>query len=179
MTACPHKPSAIGAPVIVPLAVVAVRLLGGCALDIDHMYTAGPGEQHDLQLLGSGIRPSRLPLQPAQGEGPLVYRARPLYEVIEDVQRYTTQHIVLDAVARDLLYTGTFSEHDVEQWLAALSKIFPVAIEHSRPNLIFIRSRPIPQLKAQAQRADRQLECPDCDTRSSIYIRSSDVCLHT
>jgi transmembrane sensor len=93
-------------------------------------------------------RPSEEHLSMAGMGDSLVYRDRPLHEVVEDVQRYTRHRIVLDMMARDLLYTGTFVEQDLEQWLRGLSKIFPVEVIHSRTNVIVIRSKAPPQLDA-------------------------------
>jgi transmembrane sensor len=58
-------------------------------------------------------------------DGTFIYHGRPLGEVIEDVQRYTPQAIVLDSQAARLMYSGSVLERDVQQWLRGLPQIFP------------------------------------------------------
>jgi transmembrane sensor len=94
---------------------------------------------YDTQGKTAETRPSDPQTASTWAQGALVYRGRPLSEVIEDAQRYTTRHIVLDPLAGDQLYTGTLLESDVDQWLAGLPKIFPVEVTHSDPDLVIIR----------------------------------------
>jgi transmembrane sensor len=108
---------------------------------------------YDSQGQTTDARPVDVRVSSAWADGSLVYRGRPLYEVIEDVQRYTTRHIVLDPTAGDFLYSGTLFERDVDQWLGALPKILPVEVIHSSPDLIVIRPGSAPQLDAAAARS--------------------------
>jgi transmembrane sensor len=103
---------------------------------------------YDAQGAASAARRTDVHLASSWTQGSLVYRGRPLREVIEDVQRYSDRHIVVDPTAADLLYTGTFVEHYVDQWLRDLPRIFPVDVVTSRPNLIVIRSKSLPQQDA-------------------------------
>jgi transmembrane sensor len=64
--------------------------------------------------------------------GWLIYRNEPLRYVIADVARYTTLTIsVQDNVADELRFTGAVFKDNVDEWIAALPKVFPLAIRTS------------------------------------------------
>lgn len=60
--------------------------------------------------------------------GSLVYLGRPLSEVLEDVQRYTSRKLSVDASDAGLLYSGSVLQQHVEQWIRGLPHIFPVEV---------------------------------------------------
>ena len=60
--------------------------------------------------------------------GSLIYHARPLAEVIEDVQRYFPRHIVVNPGVGALSYSGTVGQRFVDEWIRGLSQIFPLEI---------------------------------------------------
>ncbi|MGH8139515.1 MAG: FecR family protein [Steroidobacteraceae bacterium] len=101
---------------------------------------------YDAKGEASTARQTDVRLATAWTEGSLAYRGRPLHEVIEDVQRYSTRHIVLDPDVADLQYTGTFVQRNADQWIRGLSRIFPVEIVETAPDRILIRSR-LPNLQ--------------------------------
>jgi ferric-dicitrate binding protein FerR (iron transport regulator) len=61
-------------------------------------------------------------------QGSLLYHGRLLSEVIEDVQRYSARPILLDPTIANLRYSGSVIQSHVDQWMHALSDIFPVEI---------------------------------------------------
>jgi ferric-dicitrate binding protein FerR (iron transport regulator) len=64
--------------------------------------------------------------------GSLIYFGRPLGEVIEDVQRYSSRRIVLDPDAALRLYSGSVVQKHIDQWIRGLSNVFPVEIVDCR-----------------------------------------------
>lgn len=75
-------------------------------------------------------------------DGRLQYRSEPLSRVVQDVARYSPRSIsVGDAAAGNILYSGTVFERDVDDWLAALEKVFPdVQVVELDEQHIIIRS---------------------------------------
>jgi hypothetical protein len=78
-----------------------------------------------LLLGGTGF----LPIRSAHAHlVPLIYHGRPLPEVIEDIQPYTRRHIVIDAAAAELQYSGIVKQEDVDAWIRDLPAIYPVTV---------------------------------------------------
>jgi transmembrane sensor len=75
--------------------------------------------------------------------GFITYNRKPLYEIIEDVQRYYSRKIVLDAAVANLGYTGTFAQRNADGWLRNLPLIFPVQVVDEGSNVV-IRTRSLP-----------------------------------
>jgi transmembrane sensor len=74
--------------------------------------------------------------------GRLAYVDEPLAGVVADLVRYTTRDIVIaDGDVAGLRYTGTIDTDSVDQWIAVLARVYPVAIERSGNRLI-LRSSP-------------------------------------
>ncbi|MGH8211258.1 MAG: FecR family protein [Steroidobacteraceae bacterium] len=74
--------------------------------------------------------------------GALVYRRRPLLEVLDDVRRYTDAEITIIGDLGSLPpYSGTVSEHHVRAWLHALPEIYSVEVSEQDVSHITIRSR--------------------------------------
>jgi transmembrane sensor len=75
--------------------------------------------------------------------GVLQYVAEPLEEVVADVNRYAPRQVVVeDPAVRRLLFTGTISQTQVDDWLAALQKILPVTVVDRGPDGVLIAPRP-------------------------------------
>ena len=76
-------------------------------------------------------------------DGRLQYRSEPLSRVVQDIARYSPRAIsVGDAAAGGILYSGTVFERDIDDWLAALDKVFPeVQVVQPDEEHIIIRSR--------------------------------------
>jgi len=75
-------------------------------------------------------------------EGTFIYHARPLSEVVEDVQRYTPETITLDSRIGNLSYSGSVVERDVHQWIKGLPQIFPGVKITQQPGRIAISYDP-------------------------------------
>jgi ferric-dicitrate binding protein FerR (iron transport regulator) len=76
--------------------------------------------------------------------GRLQYRQVPLKYVAADVQRYFNKSIVLVDTAGNYEFTGTIYRSEVDDWIRALEKIFPVRISQSDAQIL-IQSLPEPQ----------------------------------
>lgn len=62
-------------------------------------------------------------------QGLLVFDDMPLRDVVENVDRYWSRHIVVSAPAGRLRFSGVVYEHRMQDWLDGLSRIFPVDID--------------------------------------------------
>lgn len=60
--------------------------------------------------------------------GSLVYFGRPLGEVLEDVQRYTSRRLNVDAHDALLLYSGSVLQQHIDEWIRGLPHVFPVQV---------------------------------------------------
>ena len=70
------------------------------------------------------------------------YLDRPLADVVADLTRYPTRDLVLaDQAVGALHYTGTIEADAIDQWAAALTRVFPVDATHEGNRLI-LRSAP-------------------------------------
>jgi transmembrane sensor len=69
--------------------------------------------------------------------GRLVYVDRPLSDVVADLNRYTTLDVeIADPAVGGLHYTGTIETDALDHWVAALTRVFPVAADRSGPHLV-------------------------------------------
>jgi len=69
--------------------------------------------------------------------GRLVYVDQSLADVVSNLTRYTTRDIVVaDPAAQALHYTGTIDTDAIDQWVAALTHAFPLAVDHDGKRLI-------------------------------------------
>jgi transmembrane sensor len=74
--------------------------------------------------------------------GRLAYVDQPLADVVADLTRYTTRDIAIgDPAAGALHYTGTIEADAIEQWIVALTRVYPVAADRSGSRII-LRSIP-------------------------------------
>lgn len=61
--------------------------------------------------------------------GYLVFNDAPLRDVIENIDRYWSQHILVSRQAGELRFSGLIYEDQVRYWLMGLRRIFPVAVQ--------------------------------------------------
>jgi transmembrane sensor len=95
------------------------------------------GQELSYDAAGKQTQPHRVDphLTAAWTEGrlvPLVYRKRPLPEVIEDLQPYTRRRIVLDITVAALRYSGIVKQEDADAWIHDLVTIYPVDVVDCR-----------------------------------------------
>lgn len=97
----------------------------------------GPGN-------ASIVRVADMDVAMAWRQGRLQYRSEPLQRVVQDINRYSHRPIAIaDAAAGEILYSGTVFERDIDDWLAALDKLFPeVQVVEPDSQHVIIRSRP-------------------------------------
>jgi transmembrane sensor len=102
------------------------------------------GEEMTYNSSGEATAPRPTDAKIAQdwAQGMLVYRRRPLREVIEDLKRYSSRHILLDSAAAELPYTGTLLTSDLDPWLRGLPNVSPVEVVDSQSDAILIRAKP-------------------------------------
>jgi transmembrane sensor len=75
-------------------------------------------------------------------EGAIVFDGEPLVEAISEVNRYTDTRLVLaDASIYGLRMGGRFRTGDVDGFLEALTKAFPVTIRRTSDHLVYIHAR--------------------------------------
>lgn len=75
---------------------------------------------------------------------PLVYRHRPLQEVVDDVQHYSSRRIDVDPAAGDLPFTGKIGRESIDRWVRGLPKVLPVNVVDSDHGHLRIRVVPPP-----------------------------------
>ena len=114
--------------------------------DSTHLLVKGGQEVSYTATDTSPPRPIDLATFPNRIPGMFMYRARPLAEVIEDLQRYSTQHISVDPNVAALEFSGSIFRDNVDRWLEGLPDIFPtLSVEH-RGNQVLILGRFAPSL---------------------------------
>lgn len=75
-------------------------------------------------------------------KGDLAYRYEPLGEVIEDINRYSTQRIVIaDPEVAKIPFTGTAFASSVDGWLAGLEQAYPVTVNRTARGDIILSAR--------------------------------------
>jgi len=78
-------------------------------------------------------------------EGRLEFVDEPLGMVIDTINRYSHRDIVItDKAINELHFSGTVSREHIDQWLFALSEIFPVDVRRVGNETVLISQRPIP-----------------------------------
>lgn len=74
--------------------------------------------------------------------GELAYIREPLGSVIEDMNRYSTQQIVIaDPDVAALLFTGTAFAASIEDWVAGIEAAYPVTVRRSADGEIVLSMR--------------------------------------
>lgn len=125
---------------LMPGSWTSVRLNSGQEVVYDDQVRANPTRSSDVQAT------FRLNF--------LVYKQRPLGEVIEDVQRYTTRQIDIDPDVAALKYSGYVLPGKLDQWMRGLSEVFPELAVEDHGGTIRIRarlSRPVYGLRSVAR----------------------------
>jgi len=88
--------------------------------------TRGEEVTYDINGNLSPIRSAQLTNEIAWRDGYFVYTHEPLRNVIEDVNRYSRQQLIIEDVAvGDLIYTGTVLTSYVHEWILGLSRTYP------------------------------------------------------
>ncbi len=79
--------------------------------------------------------------------GRLQYRKVPLKYVAADVQRYFNKSIVLVDTVGNYEFTGTIYQSEVDDWVRALEKIFPVRVSQSDAQILI---QPLPESPSES-----------------------------
>jgi len=75
-------------------------------------------------------------------DGAIVFDGVPLVQAIAELNRYTdTRLVVVDASIDDLRVGGRFRTGDVDGFLEALTRAFPVTIDRTSDHLVYIHAR--------------------------------------
>jgi transmembrane sensor len=78
-------------------------------------------------------------------EGAIVFDGEPLSRAIEEVNRYSDKRlIVVDPAIREMRMGGRFRTGDVDGFVAALTRAFPVAVQRGADNVIYLEAREHP-----------------------------------
>lgn len=88
------------------------------------------------------ITPATVSNTLAWREGAIVFDGEPLVQAIAELNRYTdTRLVVADASIHDLRVGGRFRTGDVDGFLEALTKAFPVTTRRTSDHLVYIHAR--------------------------------------
>ncbi|WNO08674.1 FecR family protein [Teredinibacter sp. KSP-S5-2] len=63
-------------------------------------------------------------------DGYFSYLDQPLGKVVGDLNRYSEEKIILDSGASAFLYTGSVYNDRIQDWLNALTEIYPIRVTH-------------------------------------------------
>jgi len=75
-------------------------------------------------------------------KGRLAFTNESLESVIADVNRYSRSKIMIgDAMAKQLMFTGTVFQDGIEEWLEGLEKVFPVRVMKAGGHVVIIITR--------------------------------------
>lgn len=141
----PLKDIAIDDAALVSAARLApIRLAGGQELSYDARGKATAPRTADPHLTAAWSAGRLVPL---------VYRNRPLAEVIQDVQPYMQRRIVVDPTLVRLEYSGIVNQEDIDAWIRDLGSIYPVEVVDCRST-------------------ENRAEVRGCTNASHIVIRS-------
>jgi transmembrane sensor len=78
-------------------------------------------------------------------EGRLEFADEPLGMVIETINRYSQRDVVItDGAINTYRFTGTVSREHIDEWLFALSEIFPVDVRRVGNETVLISPRAVP-----------------------------------
>ncbi len=104
----------------------------------------GAGERFDT-LAATPVRrvtPVAVSNTLAWHDGAIIFDGVPLVQAIAELNRYTdTRLVVADASIDDLRVGGRFRTGDVDGFLEALTKAFPVTIHRTSDQLVYIQAR--------------------------------------
>jgi transmembrane sensor len=101
------------------------------------------GEAVVLASLPTRVAISTQPaLPPSWREGRLAYRAEPLKYVVSDLNRYSTNQIIIsDPKVGEFEYSGTVTPGALDDWVVALTQAFPVTVEKQTDGAYVISAR--------------------------------------
>lgn len=88
----------------------------------------------------SRVRPTDTHDATAWTHGRLTFHDQPLRYVIEAINRYSSQHILVSPAAGRLRLSGIAFENDIPEWLQTLEIIFPVTVQQ-RSGSLYIQMR--------------------------------------
>lgn len=104
--------------------------------------TAGQRLQPDVSSSVDTLPEAAVTNVLAWREGAIVFDGVPLAQAIEELNRYTdTRLVISDPDIQDMRVGGRFRTGDVEGFVAALTRAFPVTAERGADNLIHVRAR--------------------------------------
>jgi transmembrane sensor len=95
-----------------------------------------------MRIVLSTCTPATVSNALAWHDGAIVFDGVPLVQAIAELNRYTdTRLVVVDASIDDLRVGGRFRTGDVDGFLEALTKAFPVTIDRTSDHLVYIHAR--------------------------------------
>lgn len=118
----------------------AVTVTAPPAADAQRSTTLAPGEELRFDAGRLWAR-SRIDLEAAQGwtQGELVFRERPLPELIEEMNRYTQVKLRIgDESLNELRFSGVFYDNDQASLLQALEAVWSIRAEQAAPDEIIL-----------------------------------------
>ncbi|WP_411833871.1 FecR family protein [Pseudoxanthomonas mexicana] len=104
--------------------------------------TAGQRFQPDAASPVDTLPEAKVANALAWREGAIVFDGVPLAKAIEELNRYTDARLVIaDPGIQDMRVGGRFRTGDVDGFVAALTRAFPVATRRGADNLIYVHAR--------------------------------------
>jgi transmembrane sensor len=104
------------------------------------------GEQVSIGPIAAVVSVKQIDSKAVQGwqEGRLEFADEPLGLVIDTINRYSHREVVItDKAVAEFRFTGTVSREHVDEWLSALSEIFPVEVRRVGNETVLISQRAI------------------------------------
>ena len=102
------------------------------------------GQKLQMEKVGARLRVSQhdAAFSPTWTEGRFEYRNEPLRLVLEDINRYSAQPVIIaDAALGDMTFTGSLQVDDTTSWLSALPRAFPIEIQTDRQNQVVLKKK--------------------------------------
>src|SRR5205823_10992993 len=104
------------------------------------------GEQVSMGPIAAVVSVKQIDSTAVHGwqEGRLEFSDEPLGMVIDTINRYSHREVVItDKAVTELRFTGTVSREHIDEWLSALSEIFPVDVRRVGNETVLISQRDI------------------------------------
>jgi ferric-dicitrate binding protein FerR (iron transport regulator) len=120
---------ALGQPSVALLPFPVVRLGRNQELSYGDDGTVGRVTRTDPRAIAAWTR------------GYLVFEDVPLRDVVENVDRYWSQHILVSPRAGELRFSGLIYEDQVRYWLNGLRRIFPVTVQDGGGAQVCVHTR--------------------------------------
>jgi transmembrane sensor len=102
------------------------------------------GEQVSIGPLEPVVSIKQIESKAVKGwqEGRLEFADEPLGMVIDTINRYSHRDVVItDQPVKELRFTGTVSREHIDEWLFALSEIFPLDVRRVGNDTVLISQR--------------------------------------